>query len=1459
MYEMADALGFPDATDTGVQPGVTLTPYNGNLIINTPGVTIENLDIHGYVIINADNVTLKNCKVTTNDFWGISVGGGGWSTGGVGCVIQNCEVNGLGTGDGASGIVGGGSFIANNIYGWENGIVPDHSNTLIQDNYIHDLKGAGNPHYDGIDIEGGGYSNIIIRHNTVINQNTQTSAFYMSNDFGSVSNVIIDNNKLIGGGYTVYSDQKSSLPGKITGVQFTNNVMTSGYYGYADINNNTVVWQGNTDLASGRLVSQDGILSSVPSQIAITAFSTDSGVPGDHITNDSTLTLTGTAAANSTVKVFDGANQIGTATANSSGAWTYTTTALSDGSHSLTAQNSSGTSSTPLSVTIDTTAPSTPGIVSNTINAGKVTLNGTAEANSTVQVFDGSTSLGSVTTSSSGTWTFTTVALTTGSSHSFTAKATDAAGNISGASATTNVTIGSSTPTAPGVPTVASFSNDSGVVGDHITNDNTLTLTGTAQANSTVKVYDGATLLGSVVANASGAWSYTTSALGDGQHNLSATASDAAGNTSAASAALSVTIDTKAPTAPVIGSNSVSPTNVVTLNGTAEANSTVTVFDGTTKLATVTANASGAWSYSTAALPAGNHSFTATDTDAAGNTGAASSSLNLSLATPVPVSLLAGTAAWSNLAFPTQTASFTATFDTTPSQSGADIVIGLGASNAAAYTDLAAIVRFNDTNTIDVRSGSNYGADVSVPYSPGTNYHFRMVVNPSAHTYSVYVTPQGGTEIALATNYTFRTEQATDSSLADVGAFSTAGSAAVTNFSVVGALPGAPTISSFSTDSGTVGDHITSDNTLTLTGTAQANSTVKVYDGATLLGSAVASGSGAWSYTTLALADGPHNLTATASNASGQTSVASSALAVSIDTKAPVAPSITSFSPDTGTVGDGMTTANVITLTGTAEANSTVKIYDGTSLLNSVVANSSGAWSFTTGALANGGHNISATATDAAGNTSAASTALAVTVMAALGAPTITSFTPDTGVVGDGITDPAILTLTGNAAANSTVNVYDGTTLLGTATTNAGGTWNFTTVPLPDGMHSFTATDTMAGVTSAASAVMKVLVDTVAPVAPTLASFSTDSGVVGDHITNDSTLTLTGNAEANSTVKVYDSGNLLGSVVANSSGAWSFTTPALSDGTHSLTAKASDAAANTSVASSALSVTIDTTAPVAPTIASFSNDSGTVGDHATTDKSLTLTGTAEANSTVHLYDGNTLLGSATANGTGGWSYSTGNLAIGTHNFTATDSDIAGNTSVVSSVFDVSIEKPHTALSVDVQGFTSLVPGFGFLTGTTAANSLVSISDGVSGASLGMTAANTAGSWILPVLGQTNSVRDFIVKATDLTGNTGVDHVVYGTTHNDTITNSAPNEFLYGNGGNDTFVFSGNIGKDTIGDFSATNDVLQFSRNVFTDFASALAHASQVGPDVTIAVDSANSVTLHNTALSQLTHNNIHIV
>ena len=464
----------------------------------------------------------------------------------------------------------------------------------------------------------------------------------------------------------------------------------------------------------------------------------------------------------------------------------------------------------------------------------------------------------------------------------------------------------------------------------------------------------------------------------------------------------------------------------------------------------------------------------------------------------------------------------------------------------------------------------------------------------------------------------------------------------------------APQLVSFSTDTGTVGDNITSDNTLTLNGTAAASSTINVYDGSTLLGSAIANGSGAWSFNTATLVDGNHAFTATATDSSGNTSAASTAMNVLVDTVAPVSPTLSLQSIDSNIVGDNITNVNVISLSGTAEVNSTINVYSGTTLLGTAIANAEGvwnfvanmaddqapaqsvasstnttntsggdgatpantnqAWGFTTGALPDGVYTFTATSTDAAGNTSAVSSALTVTVdTTAPLAPSIASFSTDTGTVGDNITSDNTLTLNGTAEAGSTIKVYDGSTLLGSATANGSGAWTYTTSALTDGAHSLTATATdVAGNTGVASTALNVTVDTTAPLAPSIALFSPDTGVLGDNITNVSTLTLSGTAEANSTIKVYDGSTLLGSATANGSGAWSYTTSALSSGTHGFTATATDAAGNTGVASTALNVTIDTTAPLAPSIASFSTDTGTVGDNITSDNTLTLNGTAEA-------------------------------------------------------------------------------------------------------------------------------------------------------------------------------------------------------------------------------------------------------
>jgi hypothetical protein len=92
---------------------------------------------------------------------------------------------------------------------------------------------------------------------------------------------------------------------------------------------------------------------------------------------------------------------------------------------------------------------------------------------------------------------------------------------------------------------------------------------------------------------------------------------------------------------------------------------------------------------------------------------------------------------------------------------------------------------------------------------------------------------------------------------------------------------------------------------------------------------------------------------------------------------------------------------------------------------------------------------------------------------------------------------------------------------------------------------------------------------------PTITSISSDSGTVGNEVTNATHLTLAGMAQPGSTVKVYDGGSQIGTATANASGAWSFTTAPLSNATHNFTATATDATGNTGSASSPLTVKVD--------------------------------------------------------------------------------------------------------------------------------------------------------------------------------------------------------------------------------------------------------------------------------------------
>lgn len=147
-----------------------------------------------------------------------------------------------------------------------------------------------------------------------------------------------------------------------------------------------------------------------------------------------------------------------------------------------------------------------------------------------------------------------------------------------------------------------------------------------------------------------------------------------------------------------------------------------------------------------------------------------------------------------------QTGQFTAQFDASTSLSPSNTTLSLSQGAVTAYSGMAAIVRFNASGAIDARNAGAYTAASTIPYSANTTYHFRMVIDVAAHTYSIFVTPSGGSEITVGANYAFRTEQAGVTQLdnwnADVAA-TPGGSVTVSNFTITGTLPqaAAPTFS----------------------------------------------------------------------------------------------------------------------------------------------------------------------------------------------------------------------------------------------------------------------------------------------------------------------------------------------------------------------------------------------------------------------------------------------------------------------------------------------------------------------------------------------------------------------------------------------------------------------------------------------------------------------------------------
>ncbi|MGV3548637.1 Ig-like domain-containing protein [Rhizobium sp.] len=489
-----------------------------------------------------------------------------------------------------------------------------------------------------------------------------------------------------------------------------------------------------------------------------------------------------------------------------------------------------------------------------------------------------------------------------------------------------------------------------------------------------------------------------------------------------------------------------------------------------------------------------------------------------------------------------------------------------------------------------------------------------------------------------------------------------------------------------SSDSGeSASDNITSDVTPTLGGKAKPGSRIFIMDGDHKIGAVTAGKSGHWSFTARDLDDGSHELTAVIGK--GAKAVASKILDVTVDSKAPSAPLIDlADQSDSGASSfDNITDVTIPLLTGFAEAGSTVTIMDGATTLGTVTASANGTWTFTTSTLADGVHNLTAGATDRPGNASILSVPLSVTIdTSAPDAPTIgLDAGSDTGTSStDMITGDNTPTLYGTAEPGATVIIKDGNTTIATITADAAGDWAFITKTLADGTHDLTAIATdAAGNTGPASAVLSITIDATSATPTMDLVDASDSGASAtDNITNVTTPTLSGTAEAGASVVIRDGSIAIGTAIADSAGLWTFTTSALGDGGHSFTAIATDSFGNVSQPSAALVLTIDTTAAANPTLA-LVNDDGTTGDLLTTD--TRLKGTADPYATIGIYiDADGLDGTTTADADGNWTYTPpAGLFAGQHYFTATATDLAGN---LNATFDYTVITVSSRIIYDLR-------------------------------------------------------------------------------------------------------------------------------------------------------------------------------
>ncbi|EBE7852244.1 Ig-like domain repeat protein [Salmonella enterica] len=934
------------------------------------------------------------------------------------------------------------------------------------------------------------------------------------------------------------------------------------------INKNTSTGKSNSSKNEENKLDAESVKEPLKVTLALAAES-NSGSKDDSITNFTKPQFVGSTAPNATVIIKINGIAVGQAVADSLGNFTFTAPeTLTDGTYNLEAEakTADGSGSAKLVITIDsvTDKPTFELSPESSVSGHKgltptltPSIVGTAEENAKVDIYVDNKLVASVDVDKDGNWSyeFKDNELSEGE-NSIKVVAVDKAGNKN---ETTDSII--TDTIAPEKPTIElDDSSDSGIKNDNITNSTLPTFIGVAEPGSTVSIYLGLKHLGEVIVAKDGTWSYTlTTPLKDGEYNITATATDIAGHTSA-TANLPFTIDTRISyfsaeiettnDSGIVGDNVTNNTRP-TFTGKTEPNAIISVINSETGEEVIfKANDKGEWTFNfTSDSVEGINNLTFTVEDVAGNKKDFSFSYVIDTIAPVP-----------------------------PTVSLEDYVV-LPNGIILSGNDLPALVGTAEPKStiLLMRDGKLYDS-IEVDSNGTWNYQFSNKFLQGAYDIEIISQDAAGNKSSTV-KYSFTIQTKVVPPKAELDA---------------------------SDDSGAKGDWITNKhNALTLLGTADRFATVNILIDGKTIGVTTADADGNWNFDiSRNLSDNVYKITVESIDPLGRTSSVDYQL--TIDSFTPIPTVMLHDSADSGVKGDMITKINTPLFTGMAEANAKVSIYVDGVLSGEAIAGDDGVWNFQfTTALSDGSHDVTVKVEDIAGNT-ASSSAYNFQIVTQTQKPTI-ELVNDTGVDNtDHIINEKNPALTGTAAPYSTVKLYIDGALIAEVRTNKDGRWEYTLKAdqgLVDGDHRITASvEDIAG-NIAHSDPFLISVDTAISIPIVSLSPDSDSGISDDNLTNivKPTLHLKDIDPDIISVQVWDamSDTQIGVATQQPDGSWAYTfTSDLTEGLHQVYVKVEDIAGN-KANSAIFDFTIDTTVST-PVISLLSkDDTGVTGDNLT--------------------------------------------------------------------------------------------------------------------------------------------------------------------------------------------------------------------------------------------------------------------